>query len=60
MFEDFNLKRSVFEEAEKYASADAILASSTGNIFPSRLSEGMKFKERIIVSHPVRICTIPN
>ncbi|XP_045208459.2 lambda-crystallin homolog [Mercenaria mercenaria] len=53
VFEDFNLKRSVFEEAEKYVSKDAILASSTGNIFPSRLSEGMKLKDRIIVSHPL-------
>jgi 3-hydroxyacyl-CoA dehydrogenase len=55
VFENFNLKRSVFEEAETYASKDVILASSTGNIFPSRLAEGMKLKDRIIVSHPVRL-----
>ncbi|XP_060552724.1 lambda-crystallin homolog isoform X1 [Ruditapes philippinarum] len=53
VFENIKLKRSVFEDAEKYASKDVILASSTGNIFPSRLSEGMKLKDRIIVSHPI-------
>jgi len=54
VFEDFNLKREVFTEVVKYSLPSAILASSTGNIFPSRLSEGLDRKERIIVAHPVR------
>ncbi|XP_060552728.1 lambda-crystallin homolog [Ruditapes philippinarum] len=53
VFENFDLKRSVFAEAEKYASKDVILASSSGDMFPSRLSEGMKLKDRIIVAHPL-------
>ncbi|KAH3825942.1 lambda-crystallin-like isoform X1 [Dreissena polymorpha] len=53
VFEDFTLKRKVFEEAERYAPDDVMLASSTGNIFASRLSEGLGKKTRIIVAHPL-------
>ncbi|XP_052807117.1 lambda-crystallin homolog [Mya arenaria] len=53
VFEDFKLKQGVMAEAERFVRPSAILASSTGNIFPSRLSEGLKLKERIIVAHPL-------
>ena len=54
VFEDFSLKRQVFEEVEKYVSDDVIMASSTGGIFPSRLSEGLRLQHRLVVAHPVR------
>ncbi|KAL4229456.1 Crystallin [Mactra antiquata] len=53
VFEDFELKRKVFEEVEKYAPDTAILASSTGNIFASRLSDGLRMRDRLIVAHPL-------
>lgn len=53
VFEDFALKRSVFEEVEKYANDDVIMASSTGSIFPSRLSEHLRLQNRLVVAHPV-------
>ena len=53
VFENFELKRSVFAEVVKHVTPDVIMASSTGNIFPSKLSEGLEHQNRIVVAHPV-------
>lgn len=53
VFDEFELKHSVFLETENYINADAIMASSTGQIFPSRLSEGLNFKARLVAAHPL-------
>ena len=53
VFEDFNLKRAVVDEIVTHMPSTAIIASSTGSFLPSRLSEGLDRKERIIVAHPV-------
>lgn len=55
VFEDYALKRSVFEEAEKHVRDDVVMASSTGNVFASRLSDGLRLKDRLVVAHPVCI-----
>ena len=53
MFDEFELKHGIFLELENYIAKDAIMASSTGQIFPSRLSEGLKNKTRLVAAHPV-------
>ena len=55
MFDELELKRGVFLEVENYVSKTAIMASSTGQIFPSELSEGLKNKTRLVAAHPVGI-----
>ena len=55
MFEDFDLKHRLFLELENYIPENAIMASSSGQMFASRLSEGLKRKARLVVTHPVRI-----
>ena len=54
MFEDFHLKHRLFLEMENYIPENAIMASSSGQMFASRLSEGLKRKTRLVVVHPVR------
>ena len=43
----------VFEEIDKVADADTILASSTSCIVPSKFTDGLTHKENCIVAHPV-------
>ena len=54
MFEDFDLKHRLFLELENYMPENAIMASSSGQMFASRLSEDLKRKARLVVAHPVR------
>lgn len=47
------LKRTVIANIDKYAPKEAIIASSTSGIIPSKLQADCKnFPERVIVAHP--------
>jgi L-gulonate 3-dehydrogenase len=46
-------KRALFAELDRLAAADAILASSTSTIVPSRFTETLKGRQRCLVAHPV-------
>ncbi len=51
--ENVESKRKVFSELERLAAPDAILASSTSAILPSRFSEHLTSRERCLVAHPI-------
>ncbi|SDJ80714.1 L-carnitine dehydrogenase [Sediminibacillus albus] len=46
------LKKSVLTSIDQHAKPEAIIGSSTSGIMPSRLQEGLKHPERLIVAHP--------
>jgi L-gulonate 3-dehydrogenase len=46
-------KIKVFEALDRAARPDAILASSTSALLPSRFTEGVKGRHRCIVVHPI-------
>jgi carnitine 3-dehydrogenase len=46
------LKRSLLAEASRSATPDAIIASSTSGLLPSRLCAEMEGPERFVVGHP--------
>jgi len=46
-------KIKVFQMLDKAAKPDAILASSTSALLPSRFTEGLKGRQRCIVVHPI-------
>jgi len=46
-------KRAIFAELDRLAAPDAILASSTSTIVPSRFTEALKGRHRCLVAHPV-------
>jgi carnitine 3-dehydrogenase len=46
------LKRGLLAEASRAAGSDAIIASSTSGLLPSRLCVGMEHPERFVVGHP--------
>jgi L-gulonate 3-dehydrogenase len=46
-------KRTIFTELDRLAAPDAILASSTSTIVPSRFTETLKSRHRCLVAHPV-------
>ncbi len=50
--ERLDIKQSVYAEIEKYADAQAIIASSTSGIMPSDLQANMRNPERLLVAHP--------
>lgn len=50
--ERLDLKHKVYGEIETYAKPDALICSSTSNLKPSQLQEGMKTPERLLVAHP--------
>ena len=47
-----DLKRAVLAEIDRHAPAEAIIASSTSGLLPTRLQEGMSRPERFVVGHP--------
>ena len=51
--ENVESKRRIFTELERLAAPDAILASSTSAILPSRFSEHLAGRERCLVVHPI-------
>ncbi|MGF6970551.1 L-gulonate 3-dehydrogenase [Paraburkholderia sp. WC7.3g] len=50
--ETVQIKSSVFEELERHAPCDAILASSTSAIPLARFTENLQTRDRCIVAHP--------
>jgi len=51
--EVLELKIKVFSQLDSLASPDTILASSTSAIPPSKFTEGLKGRNRCLVSHPI-------
>ena len=51
--EDVGVKRQVFARLDALAGADAVLASSTSAILPSRFTEALPGRARCLVLHPI-------
>ena len=51
--EDVSVKRHVFARLDALAPGDAVLASSTSAILPSRFTEALKGRARSLVVHPI-------
>ena len=51
--ERVDVKREVFEELDRHAPPDAVLASSTSAIPASRFTESLPGRARCLVAHPV-------
>lgn len=51
--ERLELKRELWRELDRLAPAEAVLASSTSAILPSRFSEDLPGRERCLVAHPL-------
>jgi len=51
--ENVESKKKVFEELEKYATSNVILASSSSAIPPSSFTQDLKTRNRCLVAHPV-------
>jgi len=47
------VKKDVYAELDHLAAADAVLASSTSAILPSRFTENLKGRHRCLVVHPI-------
>src|SRR5271166_6280581 len=53
MPEDVEVKRRVFARLDAIAADDAVLASSTSAILPSRFTEALRGRSRSLVVHPI-------
>lgn len=51
--ERVEVKRELFAELDRFASPDAILASSTSGIVPSSFTDHLEHRERCLVVHPL-------
>jgi L-gulonate 3-dehydrogenase len=51
--ERVEVKRALFEELDRLAAPDAILASSTSGIPASSFTEGLAGRQRCLVAHPI-------
>ena len=51
--ETVEAKQKIFADLDRLAAPDAILASSTSTIVPSRFTEDLKGRHRCLVAHPV-------
>ncbi len=51
--ERLELKRELWRELDRLAPAEAVLASSTSAILPSRFTEGLPGRARCLVVHPL-------
>jgi carnitine 3-dehydrogenase len=50
--ERLELKQRLFEEIDRYAEPDALVASSTSGLLPTQLQAQMSRPERFLVAHP--------
>ena len=50
--EDIEMKKDMYRRIQEIRGDSIIIASSTSAMFPSKLSEGALFPEKIIVGHP--------
>lgn len=53
VFEDLEVKRKLYPELDAAAGPEAILASSTSALLPSRFTDHVKGRHRCIVVHPI-------
>ena len=51
--ENLDLKREIFARLDAVAEPDAVLASSTSALLPSRFTEGLAGRARCMVVHPI-------
>ncbi|HWA80980.1 MAG TPA: 3-hydroxyacyl-CoA dehydrogenase NAD-binding domain-containing protein, partial [Acetobacteraceae bacterium] len=51
--EDLEAKRVIFAELDKAAAPEAVLASSSSAILPSRFTESLAGRHRCLVAHPI-------
>jgi 3-hydroxyacyl-CoA dehydrogenase len=51
--EDLETKKRVFAELDRAAAPDAVLASSTSALLPSRFTEALAGRARCLVVHPI-------
>jgi 3-hydroxyacyl-CoA dehydrogenase len=51
--EDVNVKREIFARLDAVAGPEAVLASSTSAILPSKFTEGLPGRGRCLVAHPI-------
>jgi 3-hydroxyacyl-CoA dehydrogenase len=51
--EDLETKKRVFAELDRAAAPDAVLASSTSALLPSRFTEALPGRKRCLVVHPI-------
>jgi 3-hydroxyacyl-CoA dehydrogenase len=51
--EDLEIKRALWRDLDRLAGPDAILASSTSAIVPSRFTEGLAGRARCLTCHPI-------
>jgi 3-hydroxybutyryl-CoA dehydrogenase len=49
--ENLDLKRAVFSELERFTTPQTILCSNTSGIRIEKISEGLRFKERVVGTH---------
>lgn len=49
--ENLRLKQELFQEIETYCSKDAILASNSSSLQPSRIAEKVTYPERVLGTH---------
>ena len=52
VLEDLEIKKRVFEQLDKFASKNTIIASSSSYLLISKISERVKGKHRCINAHP--------
>lgn len=50
--ENLDLKKEIYKTIQQVAGPDCLIASSTSALFPSKLSEGALYPEKIVVGHP--------
>ena len=51
--EDIEVKRAIFGRLDRLAPSDAVIASSTSAILPSRFTETLAGRHRCLVVHPI-------
>jgi carnitine 3-dehydrogenase len=51
---DEAIKRRILADIDAHAAPDALVCSSTSGLLPSRLQDGMKHAERMLVGHPFK------